>query len=109
MSYWTYLEIDTGNEQFADVVEIGNYTSNVAPMWRDALGGTRLRDFSDAPCSEAAGTLADAVKRMEDNPDYYRAMNPPNGWGDYEGALGYLRDLADACAKHPRCRIRISA
>ncbi|HEY9367540.1 hypothetical protein [Streptomyces sp.] len=108
MSYWTYLEIDTGT-QAVDVVEIGNYTANVGVMWCDALGGKLLREFDGAPCSEAAGPLAEGVKRMEANPDHFRAMNPPNGWGDYEGALRYLRDIAEACVEHPRCRIRISA
>jgi hypothetical protein len=110
MSYWTYLEIDTGGpeNEWPDVVEIGNMTSNVVGMWRAALNGVPLADFHHAPCSEAAGPLADAVKRMEADPDTYRAMNPPNGWGNYEGALAYLRRLAEACAEHPKCRIRIS-
>lgn len=111
MSYDVYLEIDTGapEDDWPTAVEIGNYTSNVAPMWAHALNGVRLRDFHHAPCSEAAGPLAEAVKRMEADPATYREMNPPNGWGDYEGALHYLRRLAEACATHPKCRIRVSA
>lgn len=109
MSYDIYLDIDTGAGEPQTVVEIGNYTSNAAPMWREALGGRRLRDYHGAPCSEAAGPLADAVKRMEADPDKYRGMNPPNGWGDYEGALRYLRTLAEACAEHSKCTIYVSA
>ncbi|MDF5758594.1 hypothetical protein [Spongiactinospora sp. TRM90649] len=108
MSYDIHLQADTGTE-WPDVVEIGNYTSNVAGMWVKALNGVRLAEFHGAPCSEAAGPLAEAVKRMESDPDAYREMNPPNGHGNYEGALGYLRRLAEACAKHPKCRIGISA
>ena len=109
MSYDIYLDIDTGAGEPQTVVEIGNYTSNVSPMWREALGGVRLRDYHGAPCSEAAGPLAEAVKRMEAEPDEYRKMNPPNGWGDYEGALDYLRRLAEACATHSKCTIYVSA
>ena len=46
---------------------------------------------------------------MEADPETYRAMNPPNGWGDYEGALAYLRRLAEACATHSKCTINVSA
>lgn len=108
MSYDVSLEIDTGNEEWQEVVEIGNYTANVFPMWVKALNGMSLREYHHAPCSEAAGPLADGVARMEAEPDAYREMNPANGWGDYEGALRYLRDLAEACAAHPKCRIRVS-
>lgn len=109
MSYSVWLEIDTGSDEPQTVIEIGNYTTNVGPMWCDALGGKLLREYADAPCSEAAGPLADAVKRMEADPDKYREMNPPNGWGDYEGALGFLRRIAEACASHPKCTIGICA
>lgn len=109
MSYDIWLEIDTGAVEPLPVLEVGNYTSNCGPMWAKALGGRRLRDFNKAPCSEAAGPLAEAVKRMEADPDTYREMNPPNGWGDYEGALDFLRRLADACAENPKCRIGIWA
>lgn len=109
MSYDIWLEIDTGSGEPVTAVEIGNYTSNVFPMWVDALNGTSLREYRGAPCSEAAGPLADGVKRMEADPDHYRAMNPKNGWGDYQGALDYLRRLAEACAQHPKCTIAIYA
>lgn len=109
MSYDVYLMLDTGAPDPVSVVEIGNYTSNVSAMWREALGGRPLREYHDAPCSEAAGPLADAVKRMETDPDKYREMEPSNGWGDYEGALGYLRRLAEMSAKHSKCTIYVSA
>ena len=109
MSYSIHLQIDTGSGEAMTVVEVGSYTSNVGPMWCEALGGKLLREYKDAPCSEAAGPLAEAVKRMEADPDRYREMNPKNGWGDYEGALDFLRRLAEACAQHPKCTIWIWA
>jgi hypothetical protein len=109
VSYDVWLEIDTGSEEPSTVVELGNYTSNVSPMWCAALGGTLLREYHGAPCSEAAGPLAEAVKRMEADPETYKLMNPANNWGDYDGALAYLRRLAEACAKHPMCTIHIYA
>lgn len=107
MSYWIYLEIDTGGDEDWPVYE-RNCTSNVVPMWREALGGDGLAAFHHAPASEAAGPLNTGVRRMEADPAKYRAMNPPNGWGNYEDALDVLRELRDACHTHPLTRIRIS-
>ena len=112
----------------ATYVDVGNITYNIAPMWADALGHVAADDtdpnpfgawmrgkreigigvFEGAPCVEAAGPLADAVQRMRDNPEHYKAMNPPNGWGNYEGALEFLDRLAQMCVAHPSHRITIS-
>lgn len=108
MSYHISLDIDTGGPEPAEVLEVGNCTSNVAPMWKQALG-VRLRDYDGVPCERALAPLRDGIRRMEDDPAKHRAMEPENGWGDYEGALNYLRKLADACAANPKCTIRISA
>jgi len=105
MSYDIYLE---ATEPYASSVEIGNITYNIAPMWVVALGGAGIRRFEGAPGVEAAGPLSEGVERMRADPATYRAMNPPNGWGNYEGALEYLDRLARACALHPSHRIRIS-
>jgi hypothetical protein len=104
MSYDVWLEIDTGAEEPVTIAEF-NYTTNCARMWRHA--GIDLRECKGAPCTEAAGPIADAVRRMEADPDTYKAMNPENGWGDYEGAMKFLRDIADACARHPKAQLGV--
>ncbi len=40
-----------------------------------------LQALDGAPCVEAAGVIAAALRRMADDPAPYRAMNPANGWG----------------------------
>lgn len=84
-----------------------NITYNVGGMFRLALGRP-LRDFDGAPAVEACSIFRQGQRDMEDRPDVYKAMNPPNGWGSYEGALGFLRELADACAANPESWVRIS-
>ena len=76
-----------------------NMTSNVAPMWREA--GCDLRDLKGKKGSEAVKPLCDAINRMMADPEKYKAMNPANGWGDYEGCLNYLRGCHDACYANP--------
>lgn len=107
MSYDLYLRIDTGGEDPACVLAVGNYTSNVSGMWAESLGYP-LADLDGRLAADAIPDLEAAVARMEADPDTYRAMEPANGWGDYRGALGYLRDLLDGCAEHPKTTIDIS-
>lgn len=106
MGYWIHLGIDTGAGEVVDVLDL-SCTSNVSPMWRDALGQP-LYEFDGAPATEAAGPLTAGIERMEADPDRYRAMNPANGWGDAQGALEVLRQLRDGCVAHPKTTVRIS-
>ena len=104
MSYDVSLYIDTGNAE----VEVGwwNYTTNCAPMWRHA--GADLADMKNKTAGEVAPIIAAAVQRMRDDPDTYRAMNPPNGWGDYDSCLKFLAEVAEACATHHKATVHVS-
>jgi hypothetical protein len=68
-----------------------------------------LRLLNGAPCSEAAGVLAAAVARMKLRADEYRQKEPENGWGNYDGALEFLAEIAQAAADHPLGVIRVSS
>ena len=42
--------------------------------------------------------MLDVLDKMAADPDRWRAMNPPNGWGDYDRCLqGRMRRFAEAC------------
>lgn len=84
MSYWCGFEETT--------IDSINMTSNVAPMWR--LAGADLREMRGKPAAEVKIILATAVRNMLAEPEKYRALNPENGWGDYESCVKYLVDLA---------------
>ncbi|WP_435109801.1 hypothetical protein [Nocardiopsis synnemataformans] len=108
MSYDISLVIDTGSSEPVEVVEVGNYTSNVAPMWQWALG-VRLRDYDGVPCDRALAPLRDGIRRMQAAPDFYRPLTTNPEWGDYEGALNFLVKLTDACEANPKCTIEIDS
>lgn len=104
-----YLTVDTGGPEPLEVcvADIGNYTSNAARMWGLALGYS-LGELADRNAGDSLPVLTAAVDRMTADPAAYRALEPSNGWGDYEGALAYLTALRDACLVHPRAQIHIS-
>lgn len=104
-----YMSVDTGGSLPVEVelADIGNYTSNVSGMWTEALG-YRLADLKGKAARDCIPDLQRAVADMIADPGRYEAMNPPNGWGSYDGALDYLRRLRDACIAHPKASIYIS-
>ncbi|MFD6149445.1 hypothetical protein [Streptomyces sp. NPDC060243] len=111
MSYDIHLEIDVdtgGPDPYrAYPADVGNYTSNVSGMWAEALGYP-LANLDGRRAREHAAALQLAVDDMEYRKAHYQAMSPSNGWGGYDGALHYLRKLAQACTAHPNATIRIS-
>lgn len=109
MSYDVSLTINTGADENVEVVDIGNYTSNVAAMWRHALPNSwdGLDGLDGRLCGSAAVGLHEGVKHMEANPQVYKPMEPENGWGSYFGALSFLDRLAKAARQHPACTIKV--
>lgn len=112
--------------------EVGNYTYNCNPMAALALNAitdgragagdgsideimgfkeknprSGLFAFQGAPAVEAAGLLSQMVAEMEANPAPYKALNPNNGWGDFDSFLDYLRRFRDTAIANPTDRIEI--
>ena len=50
---------------------------------------------------DAQPVLEKAISYMISHMDEMREMNPPNGWGDAEGALLFLRNILDNVQLHP--------
>ena len=106
MSYDISLEINTGFED-REVLEIGNITYNITPMYTKAMG-KNLSDFNDKKCAEIIPILRIGVMEIENNPEKYKKHNPANGWGNYEGALQYLTKLLINCEENPLCTVKVS-
>lgn len=124
MSHDAYMVIDTGGPDGpAIVLDIGNYTRNVSPMWRAAMTAAaeqlghdwRGESRSDAQMyiDDTQGmTGADALPLfraaeawMEDHATEMRELEPSNGWGDFEGALEYVAKCRRACVAHPKATL----
>lgn len=109
MSYWTWVEIDTGGPHNARVEDSINMTSNVSPMWAAALGFA-FRDLDGMNCAEATPHLERAIAYFDDpaNAESLKAMEPENGWGSVEGAREYLANILGWCRDHPKAQIGMS-
>lgn len=106
MSWSVYLNINTGIEE-REVVDIGNHTYNVYPMYKKAIGGGLTEILNSKICSEVIPILRKGVLEMTENPAMYKAMNPKNGWGSYETALEFLEKIYKECVNNPKCKIEV--
>jgi hypothetical protein len=101
--YW--LEIDTGGSELATITETRNITYNLGPMLR-AAGFPDWEMLRGAPASEAAGMLDSVARKLESDRERLEAEHtPPNGWGDWKGALNFVQELRDDCRAHPKATI----
>ena len=50
---------------------------------------------------EGAALLDRIIRGLEANPEKYRAMNPENGWGDYDSFVKLLREMRGAVPEWP--------
>lgn len=83
-----------------------NITYNLSPMLRKA-GFRGWSDLVGMAAPAAGDHLIGVLDHMREDPWRWRAMNPPNGWGDYDACLqGRLRDFAEKCLEaNPSDRI----
>jgi len=102
MSYDFNMKIDTGSGKMFYLYEDINYTYNVSAMYRKAFQDDeginilhRMKGIDCIPLIESA------INSMQIDADNYRLMNPPNGWGNYEGALNVLVKILEWCKESP--------
>ena len=69
----------------------GNQTYNLTPML--ARAGFHPVILNGMTAVMMRRVVSNAYSVMRDNPSYFRQWNPENGWGSYEGAKKFLREL----------------
>ncbi len=89
------------------------YTYNVSPMYYRAFAGTELaevgiRGLDGVRAAKAVSLISVAMCYMEENAAEMVILNPPNGWGDYSGALQMLRTLREHGEAHPRAVFKVT-
>lgn len=106
------LKIHTGNKDDSVIADCeANMTYNVSSMYCDCFEGITengLRGFHTMNAIEAQSKLRHGIDRMKSQPEIYKAMNPKNGWGNYEVALELLEKMLLWCLNHPKGYFYIS-
>ena len=70
-------------------------------LWRpEELGFTKA--------GQLVQPLRDGLEKLKSQPDSFKAFNPPNGWGDYDGLVSFVASYLRACEENPNAIIRVS-
>lgn len=52
--------------------------------------------------------LEKGLTKLQNNPEQYKALNPDNGWGSYDGLVEFVTEYLKACKKYPDAEIEVS-
>lgn len=52
--------------------------------------------------------LKAGLERLLADPGKFKAFNPKNGWGDYEGLVDFIRDYLAHCKQYPEATVEVS-
>lgn len=88
-----------------------NITHNLAPMAEAAglyVALWRPDENSLTHARQIIEPLASGLVRLLAEPEKYRAKNPSNGWGNYEGLVAFVADYLKACIDNPDAEIEAS-
>lgn len=100
-----------GKEYITNEVFSRNITHNLAPMAKDAGLYKALWCAEDCGVRHA-GQLIPMLKygleRLKKFPDRFKALNPSNGWGNYEGLVAFVEAYLAACEEYPRAEVSVS-
>lgn len=62
----------------------------------------------DRRAGDLGEMVAAVVANLEADPERFKALNPPNGWGDYDGCLKTMRDFLDTIERWPDAKVGAS-
>jgi len=51
--------------------------------------------------------LTQGLIALGNEPGRYKALNPPNGWGTYEGLVEFVANYLAACKRYPEAVVRV--
>ena len=88
-----------------------NYTHNATKMADEAgiyWHVWRPYEIGIETAGELVDPLTDAIRLMRAQPDKFKALNPANGWGDYDSFLDWLETYRDACKDNPSAKVQVS-
>ena len=99
-------EDDTSDQE----VYSANITHNLAPMAREA--GIyqclwRPDEIEIKKAGDLIEPLKDGLALLQSDPKRFKAFNPSNGWGDYEGLLRFVGGYLTACYWFPEADISV--
>jgi hypothetical protein len=105
------MAIITPNPGDPDTVFTRNITHNLGNMARasDLYRALWHPESLDAHLAwQLVEPLSLGLGELLADPVRYRRLDPPNGWGDYDGLVSFVTAYLAACREFPDARVRVS-
>lgn len=69
-------------------------------LWRpEEIGVKKAKDLIEP--------LEAGLARLKADPDAFKIHNPSNGWGNYEGLVGFVSAYLAACREYPESNVSV--
>ena len=88
-----------------------NITHNLNKMAKDAgiyMHLWRPDEIGIEYAAQLIEPLQCGLALLLSDPERFRALNPDNGWGNYDGLVDFVGSYLEACEKHPGAKIEVS-
>jgi hypothetical protein len=84
-----------------NLVDMAEAAGIYACLWcPEEVGIKKAKDL--IPLLEAG------LQKLKADPDKFRSLNPPNGWGSYEGLVAFVEEYLEACRRWPEATVHAS-
>ena len=101
------LSVSIRKKQWVDVWD-QNITHNLTTMAREAELYKALwhpEELQIQTAEDLIPYLERGLSNLRINPDKFRKLNPPNGWGTYENLVNFVERYLSACKEYPNGKI----
>lgn len=98
-------------EQETNTVYHDNITHNVNNMAEEAGIYEHLwrpDEIQVTKAKELIEPLRQGLHNLKLEPTRYKAFNPENGWGSYEGLVKFVENYLNACYEYPEAEVNVS-
>lgn len=99
------------NQKYEDEVYQCNITHNLNTMAKEAGIYKHLwrpDEIGIIKASDLIEPLRKALTLLESDPERFKAFNPSNNWGNYDGFVNFVKEYQAACVRWPAAEISIS-
>lgn len=69
--------------------------------YHGAGGSYEIENAAVIVAKDLIQPLTVGLETLRSDPERFKAFNPSNGWGDYEGLVTFVADYLAACIAHP--------
>lgn len=99
------VEYETNEVYSANITHNLNTMAGEASIYKHLW---RPDEINITKAKELIEPLREGLHKLKSEPEKYKAFNPSNGWGSYEGLVRFVSNYLDACYENPEADVSVS-